>query len=312
MPNPARRSLAEGIGQALSFARGWRGAGEWTTNPARPEERCLRSAPRSTSVVPERFPSARTPHRQGEQLAPSRDRLTITVIPFLAASEPNLKLRSRLKQKVAERRSSPLLRRKDGPVVTALKKRPLDVTGRSGGLWELWPPPGPGPDHPSPRGSPGPPRRPAPLHRLSAPGAGSASQEPPWGPGQGSPGAQAPAPAPGPRLRQSSRFDIAQGVYGNLQLRFLPRFNRSCPVGGESHGCDLLHCPSRVALAGVPQVGRGGRARTVLGAQSERCSRPPPSGGPADVRPAQPDLGAPSCPRLLPLPQTHPQGCSPP
>uniref|UniRef100_A0A672VD04 Histone deacetylase n=1 Tax=Strigops habroptila TaxID=2489341 RepID=A0A672VD04_STRHB len=46
------------------------------------------------------------------------------------ASEPNLKLRSRLKQKVAERRSSPLLRRKDGPVVTALKKRPLDVTGR--------------------------------------------------------------------------------------------------------------------------------------------------------------------------------------
>ncbi|KAF3823993.1 hypothetical protein GH733_008278 [Mirounga leonina] len=37
-----------------------------------------------------------------------------------------MKLRSRLKQKVAERRSSPLLRRKDGPVVTALKKRPLD------------------------------------------------------------------------------------------------------------------------------------------------------------------------------------------
>ncbi|KAK2496467.1 hypothetical protein MC885_016284 [Smutsia gigantea] len=46
------------------------------------------------------------------------------------ASEPNLKLRSRLKQKVAERRSSPLLRRKDGPVATALKKRPLDVTVR--------------------------------------------------------------------------------------------------------------------------------------------------------------------------------------
>ncbi|XP_066543326.1 histone deacetylase 4 isoform X3 [Amia ocellicauda] len=43
------------------------------------------------------------------------------------ASEPNLKLRSRLKQKVTERRSSPLLRRKDGPV-TAAKKRPLDVT----------------------------------------------------------------------------------------------------------------------------------------------------------------------------------------
>ncbi|PIO38103.1 hypothetical protein AB205_0063290 [Aquarana catesbeiana] len=44
------------------------------------------------------------------------------------ASEPNLKLRSRLKQKVAERRSSPLLRRKDGPGVTTLKKRPMDVS----------------------------------------------------------------------------------------------------------------------------------------------------------------------------------------
>uniref|UniRef100_A0A3Q0R6W7 Histone deacetylase n=1 Tax=Amphilophus citrinellus TaxID=61819 RepID=A0A3Q0R6W7_AMPCI len=42
------------------------------------------------------------------------------------ASEPNLKLRSRLKQKVTERRSSPLLRRKDGPIATA-KKRSLDV-----------------------------------------------------------------------------------------------------------------------------------------------------------------------------------------
>lgn len=49
--------------------------------------------------------------------------------PLHAASEPNLKLRSRLKQKVAERRSSPLLRRKDGPVPAALKKRPLDVAG---------------------------------------------------------------------------------------------------------------------------------------------------------------------------------------
>ncbi len=38
-----------------------------------------------------------------------------------SASEPNLKLRSRLKQKVTERRSSPLLRRKDGPITTAKK-----------------------------------------------------------------------------------------------------------------------------------------------------------------------------------------------
>ncbi|KAI4878701.1 hypothetical protein NFI96_013471, partial [Prochilodus magdalenae] len=42
------------------------------------------------------------------------------------ASEPNLKLRSRLKQKVTERRSSPLLRRRDGPIATA-KKRPMDM-----------------------------------------------------------------------------------------------------------------------------------------------------------------------------------------
>uniref|UniRef100_A0A7N8WIP6 Histone deacetylase n=1 Tax=Mastacembelus armatus TaxID=205130 RepID=A0A7N8WIP6_9TELE len=42
------------------------------------------------------------------------------------ASEPNLKLRSRLKQKVSERRSSPLLRRRDSPITTA-KKRSLDM-----------------------------------------------------------------------------------------------------------------------------------------------------------------------------------------
>ncbi|CAL8290076.1 unnamed protein product [Lota lota] len=42
------------------------------------------------------------------------------------ASEPNLKLRSRLKQKVSERRSSPLLRRRDSPI-TAAKKRSLDM-----------------------------------------------------------------------------------------------------------------------------------------------------------------------------------------
>uniref|UniRef100_A0A8C7M859 Histone deacetylase n=1 Tax=Oncorhynchus kisutch TaxID=8019 RepID=A0A8C7M859_ONCKI len=46
------------------------------------------------------------------------------------ASEPNLKLRSRLKQKVTERRSSPLLRRKDGPIITTAKKRSLDMAGK--------------------------------------------------------------------------------------------------------------------------------------------------------------------------------------
>ncbi|XP_030364584.1 histone deacetylase 5 isoform X2 [Strigops habroptila] len=44
------------------------------------------------------------------------------------ASEPNLKVRSRLKQKVAERRSSPLLRRKDGAVLSACRKRAVEIT----------------------------------------------------------------------------------------------------------------------------------------------------------------------------------------
>ncbi|XP_054032826.1 histone deacetylase 5 isoform X2 [Dryobates pubescens] len=44
------------------------------------------------------------------------------------ASEPNLKVRSRLKQKVTERRSSPLLRRKDGSVISACRRRALEVT----------------------------------------------------------------------------------------------------------------------------------------------------------------------------------------
>ncbi|XP_060638113.2 histone deacetylase 9 isoform X3 [Anolis sagrei] len=47
------------------------------------------------------------------------------------ASEPNLKVRSRLKQKVTERRSSPLLRRKDGMVVCSFKKRLFEVTESS-------------------------------------------------------------------------------------------------------------------------------------------------------------------------------------
>ncbi|XP_066483049.1 histone deacetylase 9 isoform X2 [Tiliqua scincoides] len=47
------------------------------------------------------------------------------------ASEPNLKVRSRLKQKVTERRSSPLLRRKDGTVICSFKKRLFEVTESS-------------------------------------------------------------------------------------------------------------------------------------------------------------------------------------
>ncbi|XP_068275131.1 LOW QUALITY PROTEIN: histone deacetylase 5 [Nyctibius grandis] len=44
------------------------------------------------------------------------------------ASEPNLKVRSRLKQKVAERRSSPLLRRRDGAVLSACRRRAVEIT----------------------------------------------------------------------------------------------------------------------------------------------------------------------------------------
>ncbi|XP_041421893.1 histone deacetylase 9-like isoform X2 [Xenopus laevis] len=47
------------------------------------------------------------------------------------ASEPNLKVRSRLKQKVVERRSSPLLRRKDGNVTSSYKKRIFEVAESS-------------------------------------------------------------------------------------------------------------------------------------------------------------------------------------
>lgn len=40
-------------------------------------------------------------------------------------------MRSRLKQKVSERRSGPIQRRRDGSVlVTPLKKRPLDPSGK--------------------------------------------------------------------------------------------------------------------------------------------------------------------------------------
>ncbi|XP_037639946.1 histone deacetylase 9-B isoform X2 [Sebastes umbrosus] len=43
------------------------------------------------------------------------------------ASEPNLKVRSRLKQKVAERRSSPMLKRRDGNIMTPYKKRAMEL-----------------------------------------------------------------------------------------------------------------------------------------------------------------------------------------
>uniref|UniRef100_A0A671VZP1 Histone deacetylase n=1 Tax=Sparus aurata TaxID=8175 RepID=A0A671VZP1_SPAAU len=88
-----------------------------------------------------RFWYGKTQHSSLDQSSPPQTALSAYNHPMLGtydskddfplrktASEPNLKLRSRLKQKVTERRSSPLLRRKDGPISTA-KKRSLDVAG---------------------------------------------------------------------------------------------------------------------------------------------------------------------------------------
>ncbi|XP_073329361.1 histone deacetylase 4 isoform X1 [Pagrus major] len=86
-----------------------------------------------------RFWYGKTQHSSLDQSSPPQTALSAYNHPMLGtydskddfplrktASEPNLKLRSRLKQKVTERRSSPLLRRKDGPISNA-KKRSLDV-----------------------------------------------------------------------------------------------------------------------------------------------------------------------------------------
>ncbi|XP_074550672.1 histone deacetylase 4 isoform X2 [Halichoeres trimaculatus] len=92
---------------------------------------CLPSDPR--------YWYGKTQHSSLDQSSPPQTALSAYNHPMLGtydskddfplrktASEPNLKLRSRLKQKVTERRSSPLLRRKDGQITTA-KKRSLDV-----------------------------------------------------------------------------------------------------------------------------------------------------------------------------------------
>ncbi|XP_028991536.1 histone deacetylase 4 isoform X2 [Betta splendens] len=92
---------------------------------------CLPSDPR--------YWYGKTQHSSLDQSSPPQTALSAYNHPILGtydskddfplrktASEPNLKFRSRLKQKVTERRSSPLLRRKDGPIITA-KKRSLDV-----------------------------------------------------------------------------------------------------------------------------------------------------------------------------------------
>ncbi|XP_026232357.1 histone deacetylase 4 isoform X2 [Anabas testudineus] len=92
---------------------------------------CLPSDPR--------YWYGKTQHSSLDQSSPPQTALSAYNHPMLGtydskddfplrktASEPNLKFRSRLKQKVTERRSSPLLRRKDGPITTA-KKRSLDM-----------------------------------------------------------------------------------------------------------------------------------------------------------------------------------------
>uniref|UniRef100_A0A3B3V6V8 Histone deacetylase n=1 Tax=Poecilia latipinna TaxID=48699 RepID=A0A3B3V6V8_9TELE len=92
---------------------------------------CLPSDPR--------YWYGKTQHSSLDQSSPPQAALSAYTHPVLGAfdskddfplrktaSEPNLKRRSWLKQKVTERRSSPLLRRKDGPITTA-KKRSLDI-----------------------------------------------------------------------------------------------------------------------------------------------------------------------------------------
>ncbi|XP_061923597.1 histone deacetylase 4 isoform X3 [Entelurus aequoreus] len=90
-----------------------------------------------------RYWYGKTQHSSLDQSSPPQATLSAYQHPLLGtydskddfplrktASEPNLKLRSRLKQKVTERRSSPLLRRKDGTILAA-KKRSLDIAGFS-------------------------------------------------------------------------------------------------------------------------------------------------------------------------------------
>lgn len=60
-----------------------------------------------------------------------RSKTQKNVFFYVLASEPNLKVRSRLKQKVAERRSSPMLKRREGNIMTPYKKRALELMGMS-------------------------------------------------------------------------------------------------------------------------------------------------------------------------------------
>uniref|UniRef100_A0A669E1F1 histone deacetylase n=1 Tax=Oreochromis niloticus TaxID=8128 RepID=A0A669E1F1_ORENI len=92
--------------------------------------------------LPNDAPYCKTQHSSLDQSSPPQTGVSTYNHPVLGvynprddfplrktASEPNLKLRSRLKQKVSERRSSPLLRRRDSPITTA-KKRSLDMAGK--------------------------------------------------------------------------------------------------------------------------------------------------------------------------------------
>uniref|UniRef100_A0A8D3DH87 Histone deacetylase n=1 Tax=Scophthalmus maximus TaxID=52904 RepID=A0A8D3DH87_SCOMX len=92
--------------------------------------------------LPNDAPYCKTQHSSLDQSSPPQTGMSTYNHPVLGiynprddfplrktASEPNLKLRSRLKQKVSERRSSPLLRRRDSPITTA-KKRSLDMAGK--------------------------------------------------------------------------------------------------------------------------------------------------------------------------------------
>lgn len=90
----------------------------------------LLGCPHCCGPVQDRFPIRRKLVTDFWKLIESPVRLTEEMcVPYFLASEPNLKVRSRLKQKVAERRSSPMLKRRDGNIMTPYKKRALELMG---------------------------------------------------------------------------------------------------------------------------------------------------------------------------------------
>ncbi|XP_053088737.1 histone deacetylase 9-B isoform X3 [Pangasianodon hypophthalmus] len=155
------------------------------------------------------------------------------------ASEPNLKVRSRLKQKVAERRSSPLLRRKEGTIMTPFKKRALELMESSASSSST----GSGPSSPNRASSfPGAENGPSPLPSTTHSEAGEGSGVLPVR--QGLP-PQLLGPVPLPVSMESKVSSSQQALLQHLlqkeQLRQQKIFST-----GQSAGS--VHPPSPLAM----------------------------------------------------------------